>query len=46
VAVAKRAELLEALTNLESEDANVFIDPRGNYHMLTNINTCHTAPNS
>jgi len=30
------------LTNLESEDAHVFIDPRGNYHMLTNINTCHT----
>ena len=30
------------LTNLESEDANVFIDPRGNYHLLTNINTCHT----
>lgn len=29
------------LTNLESEDAHVFIDPRGNYHMLTNINTCH-----
>jgi hypothetical protein len=29
------------LTNLESEDAHVFIDPRGNFHMLTNINTCH-----
>lgn len=29
------------LTNLESEDAHVFRDPRGNYHMLTNINTCH-----
>lgn len=30
------------LTNLESEDPNVFVDPRGNYHLLTNINTCHT----
>lgn len=30
------------LTNLESEDANVFRDPRGNYHLLTNVNTCHT----
>eukprot|EP00039_Didymoeca_costata_P028439 m.21068 g.21068 ORF g.21068 m.21068 type:complete len:467 (+) comp7023_c0_seq1:103-1503(+) len=29
------------LTNLESEDSFVFIDPRGNFHMLTNINTCH-----
>lgn len=29
------------LTNLESEDAHVFRDPRGNYHMLTNVNTCH-----
>jgi len=29
------------LTNLESEDAHVFRDTRGNYHMLTNVNTCH-----
>ena len=29
------------LTNLESEDSHVFIDPRGHFHMLTNINTCH-----
>jgi len=29
------------LTNLESEDSFVFLDPRGNFHMLTNINTCH-----
>ena len=29
------------LTNLESEDSHVFIDPRGHFHMLTNINTGH-----
>jgi hypothetical protein len=29
------------LTNVESEDSHVFIDPRGNFHMLTNVNTGH-----
>eukprot|EP00035_Acanthoeca_spectabilis_P039493 m.62749 g.62749 ORF g.62749 m.62749 type:complete len:467 (+) comp9626_c0_seq1:559-1959(+) len=29
------------LSNVESEDPNVFVDPRGNYHLLTNINTGH-----
>jgi hypothetical protein len=29
------------LTTIESEDAHVFIDPRGNFHLLTNINTAH-----
>ena len=29
------------ITYPESEDPSVFIDPRGNYHMLTNVNTCH-----
>lgn len=31
----------EHLTYPESEDASVFIDPRGNFHMLTNVNTGH-----
>jgi hypothetical protein len=31
----------EHLTYPESEDPTVFIDPRGNFHMLTNVNTCH-----
>ena len=29
------------LTYPESEDPSVFVDPRGNWHMLTNVNTCH-----
>ena len=31
----------EHITYPESEDPTVFIDPRGNFHMLTNVNTCH-----
>ncbi len=31
----------EHITYPESEDATVFIDPRGNFHMLTNVNTGH-----
>jgi hypothetical protein len=29
------------VTAPESEDPSVFRDPRGNFHMLTNINNCH-----
>ena len=29
------------ITYPESEDPHVFRDPRGNFHMLTNVNTCH-----
>ena len=29
------------ITYPESEDPSVFRDPRGNYHLLTNVNTCH-----
>ena len=29
------------ITYPESEDPSVFIDPRGNYHLLTNVNTFH-----
>lgn len=29
------------ITYPESEDPFVFRDPRGNYHLLTNVNTCH-----
>ena len=31
----------EPITRPESEDAAVFKDPRGNYHMLTNVGTYH-----
>ena len=31
------------LTYPESEDSHVFKDPRGNFHMLTNVNTCHAV---
>jgi hypothetical protein len=29
------------ITYPESEDPSVFRDKRGNYHLLTNVNTCH-----
>ena len=29
------------ITYPESEDPSVFIDKRGHYHLLTNVNTCH-----
>jgi hypothetical protein len=29
------------ITSPESEDPSVFRDPRGNFHLLTNINNCH-----
>ena len=29
------------ITYPESEDPSVFRDPRGNFHLLTNVNTCH-----
>ena len=29
------------ITAPESEDPSVFRDPRGNFHLLTNINNCH-----
>jgi hypothetical protein len=31
----------EPITYIESEDPSVFIDMRGNYHLLTNVNTGH-----
>lgn len=33
------------ITYPESEDPNVWVDPRGNYHLLTNVNTCHRRCN-
>ena len=29
------------ITSPESEDPSVFRDPRGNFHLLTNVNNCH-----
>ena len=29
------------ITYPESEDPSVFVDPRGNFHLFTNVNTCH-----
>lgn len=31
----------DPITHPENEDPAIFIDPRGNYHMLTNVNTGH-----
>lgn len=33
--------LPQPLAHPESEDPFVFRDPRGNFHMLTNVNNCH-----
>jgi len=32
---------MEPITHPEGEDPAVFMDPRGNFHMLTNVNTYH-----
>ena len=31
----------DPITHPENEDPAIFVDPRGNYHMLTNVNTGH-----